>query len=603
MSADSSNTPYNPRARPRPTLSCLECKRKKLRCDRSHPCAQCVKSGITARCQFADNTDIDGYRQTSSSLTGGDDRPPSKRQRLDTLKDATNAIRDLQRRVAQLEEHHEHGHIISPSTIGNGLSRSNSAAEEQSSLEHTAKEETHQLVVKDNGRRSKLETGTKHILRTNFPQALQMLLRVARSDRELFRNVEEVQSMHKRIFKKTFQQRSNALFAKTALDRMQETLPDITTATPLLHVYYNVWPEHMRTLNAEYIERAYESLRSNTIAASSDAAADLQLLTALIALCQACMVTLSDDDRSMSIESSASATDRCQLLRQRLATMPRKQILDIETLQTHVVLLQAEEMLFHPPDVLWQSLGSVVRMALSIGLHLDVTDHAKFTESQKEERRRLWRTIVEMDSRLSKTCGLPSLAQMFDGGSRQSSEHDHYRDPDRALELLGSFNGEIQRLRAQKDDKISQMRLHIFVAHFRFEVMEATSWIYQQWSQARDHQVQETMRVLASTCGILGGNIKDMLFLAAAIPGFDEDAMRDEVRLLLTIARESLLSQGYSELATQMPAPESHELLSTPALSSFDDAFVDFFDLDGIDFDTGWSVEQLQNTGARAIRG
>ena len=39
--------------RARPTISCLECRRKKLKCDRVQPCQQCTKSGKEALCAFA----------------------------------------------------------------------------------------------------------------------------------------------------------------------------------------------------------------------------------------------------------------------------------------------------------------------------------------------------------------------------------------------------------------------------------------------------------------------------------------------------------------------------------------------------------------------
>jgi hypothetical protein len=39
--------------RARPTISCLECRRKKLKCDRVQPCMQCTKSGRQALCEYA----------------------------------------------------------------------------------------------------------------------------------------------------------------------------------------------------------------------------------------------------------------------------------------------------------------------------------------------------------------------------------------------------------------------------------------------------------------------------------------------------------------------------------------------------------------------
>ena len=42
--------------RPRPVLSCLQCKRKKLKCDRQNPCLQCLKSGRAAQCTYNDSS-------------------------------------------------------------------------------------------------------------------------------------------------------------------------------------------------------------------------------------------------------------------------------------------------------------------------------------------------------------------------------------------------------------------------------------------------------------------------------------------------------------------------------------------------------------------
>ena len=48
--------------RPRPILSCLNCRRKKLKCDRNSPCNQCIKSGRQSQCTFS-NPQEKGERQ------------------------------------------------------------------------------------------------------------------------------------------------------------------------------------------------------------------------------------------------------------------------------------------------------------------------------------------------------------------------------------------------------------------------------------------------------------------------------------------------------------------------------------------------------------
>ena len=43
------------RPRPRPMVSCFECRRKKLKCDRLHPCMKCKNSGRSALCSYSEN--------------------------------------------------------------------------------------------------------------------------------------------------------------------------------------------------------------------------------------------------------------------------------------------------------------------------------------------------------------------------------------------------------------------------------------------------------------------------------------------------------------------------------------------------------------------
>jgi hypothetical protein len=43
---------HRPQRRRRPPLSCTACRRRKLKCDRSQPCGQCIRSKTTEECVF-----------------------------------------------------------------------------------------------------------------------------------------------------------------------------------------------------------------------------------------------------------------------------------------------------------------------------------------------------------------------------------------------------------------------------------------------------------------------------------------------------------------------------------------------------------------------
>ena len=93
------------RKRPRPVVSCLRCREKKLKCDRAVSCQNCRKAGCRAECTY------NQHPQSSDSL------PRAKRVHLPVEGEGTEQqdqksqsqpgkgiIEDLQQRVAKLEE-------------------------------------------------------------------------------------------------------------------------------------------------------------------------------------------------------------------------------------------------------------------------------------------------------------------------------------------------------------------------------------------------------------------------------------------------------------------------------------------------------------------
>ena len=73
------------RKRARPVFTCLECKRKKLKCDRQQPCHQCSRLGRSNRCRYTEEDERDELSDTS-------------------LNENVLSIADLAKRVAALEE-------------------------------------------------------------------------------------------------------------------------------------------------------------------------------------------------------------------------------------------------------------------------------------------------------------------------------------------------------------------------------------------------------------------------------------------------------------------------------------------------------------------
>jgi hypothetical protein len=90
--------------RPRPVISCLECRRKKLKCSRTLPCQQCVKAKRADVCAFQPG------QEPELRLTDGEDEAVDKRPRLvnshlqhDSPGTSSTAFERLEQRVAYLE--------------------------------------------------------------------------------------------------------------------------------------------------------------------------------------------------------------------------------------------------------------------------------------------------------------------------------------------------------------------------------------------------------------------------------------------------------------------------------------------------------------------
>jgi hypothetical protein len=121
---DSTTTPTTlpPAKRPRPVISCLECRRKKLKCSRTYPCQQCLKVGRPGRCEYQAGQEPEPNLNYTGSLAPSPKRqrvlppasnhdattPPSSNQpdlnHQASVSTKPGVVEDLQERVARLEQ-------------------------------------------------------------------------------------------------------------------------------------------------------------------------------------------------------------------------------------------------------------------------------------------------------------------------------------------------------------------------------------------------------------------------------------------------------------------------------------------------------------------
>ena len=99
------------------------------------------------------------------------------------------------------------------------------------------------------------------------------------------------------------------------------------------------------------------------------------------------------------------------LVRIWLNSLRGKQLVDFTMLQAEVLVLYAQKSIASRAQDHWTQLGSVVRRAMTMGLHRDPSEFPQITIFGGEIRRRLWFTIMEMDVHASLFCSLPAVVR------------------------------------------------------------------------------------------------------------------------------------------------------------------------------------------------
>ena len=109
----------------------------------------------------------------------------------------------------------------------------------------------------------------------------------------------------------------------------------------------------------------------------------------------------------------------CALVRTWLDGLQGRQLVDISTLQVELLLMHARRMITPRLHDSWTKLGSVVRLAMTMGLHRDPSEfRSRIPVFLGELRRRLWFTILDMDLHHSLACSLPCTIREGDFSCR-----------------------------------------------------------------------------------------------------------------------------------------------------------------------------------------
>ncbi|KAL9949297.1 hypothetical protein ACHAQF_000412 [Verticillium nonalfalfae] len=413
----STPTSTNPSAarsvkRPRPVKSCTECRKRKLKCDRNLPCAQCQKSH--RNCRYSAEHDSSALSDASDAEPS-DAQRPAKRNCAPVGGQGNNAgsanlgppfssarngdingaspLQELASRVDRLENH--------------VLIKSPSAAEMPRLPLSPAT--IRGLTVKQGALQTRFfGQSSVRVLMNLFDEAKEFLANHA--DSAEFRDLMSALSrLHKLIldsYKESLTPMTVYVESTTPVrGRMQHVLPKREVCDKLLGSYIHTTETiyriiHMPTFMAQYEMYWDGKLQGDTF------------LPQLLAICA---TGSRFEAKSKGLRKSIGTEfdgvhipTACELVKSWLHSLKGKQLIDFTTLQTEMLLLQAMRMTAARPQVLWTQLGAILRMAMTMGMHRDPSEfEPQIPVFSAEMRRRMWFSILELDLHVSLVCSLP----------------------------------------------------------------------------------------------------------------------------------------------------------------------------------------------------
>lgn len=103
-----------------------------------------------------------------------------------------------------------------------------------------------------------------------------------------------------------------------------------------------------------------------------------------------------------------------EITRNWLERLKGKLRITLPVIRTEALLLVAKIVKLVPTPQLWKESGSLIRIAMVMGIHWDPENLTSISCFEKEQRRKIWHTIVELDLQLSLATGLSPAIQSSD---------------------------------------------------------------------------------------------------------------------------------------------------------------------------------------------
>ncbi|RAL13235.1 putative C6 transcription factor [Aspergillus homomorphus CBS 101889] len=412
----------SPVRRRRPPLSCTICRRRKLKCDRALPCGQCIKSKTPDQCVYV------GQQPSKSDARRVDDTPPqrartsvsraspahgglyvfdSKHQlsanRITKPKARSDELHELRNRVQFLEAAlSKAGPIHTPESLGYDAQSEAAVrvAPEAQNLTDDVKALPSRSCFRGKKSRTRYCGRCHSAVTLAFFDDVTAFMRGQRSSLKRNPDYKKFKNFKGEVWARERQDHQRAFRNKSW--NLEEMVPPRHVADELVNLYLSTFEMTYRILHVPTFLEEYEAYWTAT------GPRDRCFVAKLLALMAASSCFLSPTTKIDGGEKlHEAAAEWIAGARSWIAFTLVSSNLDFNILQIECLIVIARQADAIDGDIVWISSGSLIRIAMTMGLHRSPYRFHKMTKYWAEMRRRLWATIVELDLQSSIDKGMP----------------------------------------------------------------------------------------------------------------------------------------------------------------------------------------------------
>ncbi|RAL05202.1 uncharacterized protein BO80DRAFT_461103 [Aspergillus ibericus CBS 121593] len=410
-----------PYRRRRPAVACIECRRRKVKCDRALPCGPCGNASLLC-----------GYRDPNHGLT------PTDLRAGPTAADSSTSTTS------------EEG--IQTGTVSSNPINLTSSSSDNAGVPPLfpfpsgytfpgdmgmPENEPVDLPGRTVSHAKNLGCG-KHYIQSSFGQSEHLNILLHQSDHAEIQSLWEQCSQYARIIKS---ERCGKYYTQLGPPNSTNNLLSKSTCDRLVMLYLHTFEAVFRVLHIPTFMQQYELYWNHPQGASRAFPSTLALVLAI----GACFSSEADPDEPQLLAPQWIAGAQFWLTQSF-----EKFSIDLSVLQVSTLLLLARQTFPDPSELVWISGDFPLRIAVGLGLHKEPRIHfPEFSPLESEMRKRLWATILEMSIQSCLDTGMPPSISNDDFDSEPPSNIDdvNANNPSTAADIADGFTqSTIQRM-------------------------------------------------------------------------------------------------------------------------------------------------------------